>query len=128
MFELLEAEIEGMEIPIDRAALVEVFGLLDRLQATVAAAVGAFDEAELWDLDGATSMTAWLRAAAGLSAKDAARTTRTARRLRQLPVTAAAWRDGTLCSGQVQAIVANVPDEAVEQFATEETGLVPLLA
>jgi hypothetical protein len=53
--------------------------------------------------------------------------TRTARRLRRLPVTAAAWAEGGLTAGQVQAVVANVDDARVELFAGHEAGVVPAL-
>jgi hypothetical protein len=45
-----------------------------------------------------------------------------------LPVTAAAALDGTLSSGQLRAIVANVTDRTVELFAGHEAELIPTLA
>ena len=84
--------------------------------------------AELWRNDGATSMTAWLRHHARRSGRQAARCARTARRLRGLPVVAAAYRDGVLSSGQVQAIVVNLKDRTVGLFAHHEAALVPELA
>jgi hypothetical protein len=45
-----------------------------------------------------------------------------------LPVTAAAALDGTLSSGQLRAIVANVSDKAVELLAGHEADLIPTLA
>jgi Domain of unknown function (DUF222) len=90
--------------------------------------VGEHDAAELWRNDGATSMTAWLRHHTRRSGRDAARCARTARRLRQLSVTAAAHRHGVLSSGHIQAIVANLKDRTVDQFAHHETELVPELA
>jgi hypothetical protein len=56
-------------------------------------------------------MVAWLRQGARQSQRDANRCAKTARRLRDLPVTAAAYRDGVLSAGQVQAIVANLNDK-----------------
>ena len=47
---------------------------------------------------------------------------------RQLPVTAAAYRDGVLSSGQVQAIVANLKDRTASLFAHHEAELVSELA
>ena len=93
MFEQAAAAIDALEIRLDGEALTEAFALLDKLTSKVTEAVGEFDAAELWDLDGATSMAAWLRVAARLSNRDASREVRTAGRLRQLPLTAAAWRD-----------------------------------
>lgn len=57
-------------------------------------AVGAFDAEARWALDGATSMTAWLRQQ-GMSTRAAGSLARTGRRMHQLPVTAAAWLDGS---------------------------------
>jgi hypothetical protein len=48
--------------------------------------------------------------------------------LRDLPVTTAAYRDGTLSGGQVQAIVANLNDQIAPLFAEAEGEMVPLLA
>jgi hypothetical protein len=54
--------------------------------------------------------------------------TKTARRLRKLPVTAVAYRDGVLSGGQLQAIVANLKDRTVGLIADHETELIPQLA
>jgi hypothetical protein len=126
--EPLAAAIDNLDMPVDNVVLTEAFVLADRLNAKVLAAVGDHDVAEVWRTDGATSMTAWLRHHARRSARDAARCTKTARRLRELPVTAAAYRDGLLSSGQVQAVVANLNDRTVALFAQHETDLVPELA
>ena len=45
-----------------------------------------------------------------------------------LPATWAAWRDGTLSDGQVEAIVANVSEATVEQYRAQEAELVGWLA
>jgi hypothetical protein len=95
-------------------------------KATMAGA--AFDAAALWDLEGDTSMTAWLRTRAGMTSRQAARTVTTSRRLAAAPVTAAAWSDGTLSTGQVEAITANVDDATAALFAEHEADLIPVLA
>jgi hypothetical protein len=126
--EPLARAIVELDLPVDGRVLTEAFALADRLNAKVLGAVGEHGAAELWRNDGATSMTAWLRHHTGHSGRDAARCTKTARRLRDLPVTAAAYRDGVLSGGQVQAIVANLKDRTVGLFAHHETELVPVLA
>ena len=128
MFEDLEAAIEELEVPLDGAAVIEVLELADRLSAKVSAALGEFDDAGLWELDAATSMTAWLRHHARMSGGAASSMARTAKRLRHLPHTATAWRNGALSGGQVQAVVANVDDKSVELFAGHEPDVVPALA
>jgi len=50
-----------------------------------------------------------------------------ARKLAHLPVTAGAWRDGVLSSGQVEAIAAHLDPDTVGLFADHETELVPTL-
>ena len=125
VFDELRAAVRDLAVPVDAAALAELLGIVDELASRVSQAIGEVDAAELWDAEGATSMTAWLRSA-GLTAREAARQARTARRLRALPVTSAAWRSGQLSGGQVEAIVSNLTDATVERF--DEADLVPLLA
>jgi hypothetical protein len=117
-----------LEIPTHGDALVEGFALLDQLSAKLALAVAEFDAAKLWELDAATSAAVWLRNRAGMTASAASATVVTGRRVRQLPVTASAWMQGELSSGQVKAITANVEDRTVELFAEQEGVLVEYLA
>jgi len=126
--EALAHAIDDLDLPADSGVLTEAFALVDRLNAKLLAAVGEHDAVELWRNDGATSMTAWLRHHTRRSGRDAAQCTKTARRLRQLPVTAAAYRDGVLSSGHIQAIVANLKDRTADLFADHEAQLVPELA
>jgi hypothetical protein len=127
MFERLAAKIEEVSIPVDGAALVEAFALVDRLQAKLTEAVADFDRAMLWESEGATSLTAWLRDRAGLTARRAHQCAAMARRLAGLPVTAAAWRAGQLSGGQVEAITAVTGGALVEVFAGHEAEVVPTL-
>ena len=72
MFEALERAVEELEVPADPAALTQVWALVDRLTAKATMAAAAFDEHELWDVDGDTSLTGWLRHRAGMTSRDAA--------------------------------------------------------
>jgi hypothetical protein len=72
-------------------------------------------------------MTAWLTHHTRMPRPRAAATTARARKLAQLPYTARAWRDGTLSSGQVDAIAAHLDPHTVGLFADHETALVPTL-
>ena len=45
-----------------------------------------------------------------------------------MPDVAAAWQDGTLSSGHIDAIVANVDRRAIGLFAEHQAELVPVLA
>jgi hypothetical protein len=127
ILEDLAHAIGDLDLPVDSRVLTEAFALADRLNAKLLAAVGEHDAAELWRNDGATSMTAWLRHHTRRCGRDAAGCAKTARRLRELPVTAAAYRDGVLSAGQVQAIVANLKDRTIGLFADHEAQLVPEL-
>src|SRR5215210_2949547 len=128
VFERAREAIQELDVPVDGAALAELVQLLDVLTAKVVEAVGEFDAARVWEMDGATSMTAWLRAHACRAGSEAKRLVDTACALRRLPVAAAAFRDGAFSFGQVQAVVANVSPRTVERFAADEEWLVPLLA
>ena len=61
MFDALAADVEGLEVPVHGESIAAVLRLVDVVQAKVSEAIGSFDRAGLWELDGATSMTAWLR-------------------------------------------------------------------
>ena len=120
--------VDQLDLPVDNVLLTEALALLDRLNAKLLVLVGEHDAAELWRNDGATSMIAWLRHHARKSGRDAAACAKTARRLRELPVTAAAYRDGVLSGGHVQAIVTNLGDRTVALFTQHEPELIPDLA
>jgi hypothetical protein len=72
-------------------------------------------------------MTAWLSHHTRMPRPRASATIARARKLAQLPVTAAAWRDGVLSTGQVDAIAANLDPHTVALFADHETAMVPTL-
>src|SRR5262245_13262389 len=127
VFEQLGEAIDGLDIPVDGAALTEVLALRDRLDARISDAVAHCDRAGLWELDGATSMTAWLAHHTRMPRSRAAATSARARKLAQLPVTAGAWRDGTLSRRQVDAIAANLDPDTVALFADHEAAMVPTL-
>jgi hypothetical protein len=127
MLEDLTEAIEGLDIPVDGAAITQLLGLRDRLEARIAEVVGAFDAAKLWDIDGAISMTAWLRTSSDMTRKSANRLAILGRRMRQLPVCAKAFADGSLSGGQVATILANVDDSTVTVFAEQEAEVVPYL-
>lgn len=120
--------IDGMELSVDREVIVAAMRQRDRLDARLAAAVAAFDAAELWDLDGSTSMTRWLVAECRMSDGAARRLVRTAGRSAELPVLAAASADGTLSAGQVEVITSRVGPRHVGLFAEHGAALIPTWA
>src|SRR5262245_49945765 len=92
-------------VAVDSAELVAGFAAADRLMAKLVVAAGEFARADLHECDGFGSMTNWLRTRCGMSSRHAHAYARIGRALTVLPVTAAAWVDGTLSGGQVDAIV-----------------------
>jgi Domain of unknown function (DUF222) len=102
--------------------------LRDRLEAKISAALQRFDAGQGWAADGSLDLTSWLAAHGRLSRRDAHREAKVAQRLAQLPVTATAWATGALSSGQVAAVVANVPSERAPLYAQHEEAMTPVLA
>jgi hypothetical protein len=127
VFEELGNAIDELDIPAGGAALTAVLALRDRLDARISDAVADLDRAGLWELDGATSTTAWLTHHTRMPRAPASAIASRARKVAQLPVTAAAWRDGLLSSGQIDAIAANLDPATLALFAHHEAGLVPHL-
>ncbi len=127
MFEELGTAIDSLDIPVDGDTLAAVIALRDRLDARISDTVATYDTAGLWELDGATSMTGWLADRAGMARARAAATAARARKLTHLSLTPAAWRDGVLSSGQVDAIAANLDADTIELFAEHETAMMPSL-
>jgi 5-methylcytosine-specific restriction protein A len=131
VFEQLSDQIDEivgrLAVPRSFDAVVRVLGLAERLVALAQEATGDLDADKAWQVEGATSMTASLKDRARQSGRDAGRCARTGRRLRVLPVTAAAAREGVLSAGQIDAITANLDDETTPLFAEAEAGMVPRL-
>ena len=124
----LAALVERLDLAVDTDEVAEGYALASRLLAKLSHATGDVDAAGLYENDAAVSMSGWLQTHAGMTKHTAYAVARTARRLRLLPVTRAAWESGALSEGQVQVILANVTDRLAARFAECETGLVPLLA
>ncbi len=114
--ELAEA-IAGVVIPVDGASLIEARALLDALTARVATAEAAFVAADLPEVDGAGSMSSWLRHHAGLTDPDARRSGLRAERLAMWSGIAEDWECAGLTGAQVDLAVALVPTHHVERFA-----------
>lgn len=125
MFEWFAQQVRELVVPADCDALAELLAARDLLDAQITEVLAEIDRFELFDGDGATSTTAWLKDRGGMSRRDAARTTALARRLRELPVTAQAWRDGELTGGQVGSIVGVLDARNAAAFAHHEAAIVP---
>ncbi len=97
-----------------------------RAEAAMARAVGVWDVRRVWAEDGATSGTAWLAHRCDLSRGSAAGVVRTARRLRSMPLTDAAAREGTLGTAKVVLLASAAfrSEATAEAFARDEAMLV----
>jgi Domain of unknown function (DUF222) len=102
--------------------------LMDRLRASIITDLATFEASAMWAIDGYTSVNAWVADHGRCTRGEANRLVKTSRLLQQLPVTAEAFRDGTLSAGQISVIAANVTERTVGKFAEAETERVPLLA
>lgn len=128
MIDLADA-IEGLDpshIGCSASLLAQACASLDRLQAVVVDAIGSFDAQGLWAIDNSVNMTGWLKSFAHVSASTGANWTAMAKRLRDLPLTAAAVRDGRLSCDQARAITRRVSARHAEAFRADEDVLLPL--
>ena len=131
MLEALSAAVDDLdpaELASCPAGLAGAFERFDRWRARLVDAVGRFDADSAWAADSATSAVGWLKANARQAAPTAAGLVTMARRLRVLPVTAAALADGTLSADQGRAVLAAVDSDLTDEYAEAEEALVPLLA
>ena len=128
MLEGLAEAVTELVIAPSAEQIEKALWLRDRLDAKISRALRDFDEAEGWRQDGSLSLTAWLAAHGRASRKEAHRDAITAGRLASLPVTAAAWADGILSSGQTAAIMANISAERAALYAEHEGEMTPFLA
>jgi hypothetical protein len=127
MFPSLAAEIETLVVPADGSAIVAAVALRDRLDARIAAAVGAFAAVGGHEVEGAVTLGSWLGHRAGLDPTAARREASRGHRLQRLPVLRSAFLDGRLSAGAVEAVLAKVPRRHLDRFADHEAELVPLL-
>src|SRR3546814_1267539 len=70
-------------------------------------------------------MASWMRVRLRMSHGDASQLLKMSRLARSLPLTAAAWEQGRLSSGQIRVVVANVKTRHVDLFLGDEGQLVP---
>ncbi len=123
----MREEVEDLEIAVDGDEIREAYAVRDRLDARIAVAVARFEADDLHTVDGAVTMQSWLRQHAGRDFTSAQRACTVGRKLRSLPVLAAAVLDGSVTGGQLDIILAHVPRRHLELFAAHEPDIVPLL-
>src|SRR4051812_3209742 len=116
--------IQELTVPVDTTALAQLITLRDQLDAKITDTISHVDTAGLWELDGAVSMTGWLTHQAHRPPPPAARPTRPAPPPRPLPAPPTAWHNGTLHTGHVDTIIANVGRRRLDLFARTEQHMV----
>ena len=112
--------IARLEVSADADDLAELFRLRDALLAKSMRPLREFDAAQLYQLTKATSTKTFLVKAAGLAPGEAGATVSMARKLGKMTLTDTAFVDGTLPSGTVRAILANVADRLVDCYVAHE--------
>jgi hypothetical protein len=113
----LAAAVTSLPVAPVAGDIEELLALRDRIDAKISEALRVFDSELGWAEDGSLSLTAWLAAHGRRARREAYREALTAKRLSQLPATAAAWAEGALSSSQVGAVVANVSAERASLYA-----------
>ncbi|MEO5837820.1 MAG: hypothetical protein ABIQ73_29245, partial [Acidimicrobiales bacterium] len=101
--DFLEA-IARLELAVDGDDLAAVRRGCETAIAKTMEPTRVFDELMLYRLSEASSTAQFSERCAGLAPADAQRSVTLARKLKAMPLTEAAWLDGTLTSGQVHAI------------------------
>jgi 5-methylcytosine-specific restriction protein A len=123
----LERAIDGVDVGADAESVAIAFRLLDRLAAKCHVALGKLTAEDVWAAQGSTSVAAFLRAHAGMTASDGGRASRTARLVARAPELGHDWGEGNLSGAQVAVVRANVRPEAEHLFAEHAPDLVPTL-
>ena len=106
----IAALVEDLEIPLHREGLQAAFASRDRLDARIAVAVAEFEGDRLHELDGSVTMRSWLRQHTRRDPTTAAKVSSTGRKLAELPVLQKAVVGGQLSGGQLDIILANLPN------------------
>src|SRR5262245_31343142 len=101
---LLEVDPDDVTDGDLAAAMVSMRRAQSRLAAAVADLTAAFDARRVWADDGSRSAIDWVAVRARLPRSRAAGEVRDARRLRTMPVTRAAFRDGDLSAAHVRVL------------------------
>ena len=119
--------VDQLEVAVDGDELSAVFRLRERLLAKSLRALREFDLLELYQPTKAASTKTFLEKSAGLALGEAGAVVALARKLGKMPLTEAAFVDGTLPSGTVKAIVANVATRVVDQYVANEADLIAIV-
>jgi len=109
---------DGPAACADPSSMVALQTELNRMEAFVTAATGAFDVEGAWSTDGARTAAAWISTKCRLPQGPVRRRVNEARALRLLPRTAGAFQEGSIASEHVRVITRlhkGATEEPVEQ-------------
>jgi hypothetical protein len=123
----IEELVDQLAVAVDARELARVFRVREKLLAKAMRPLREFDALGLYQLTKASSAKTFLEKTAGLSPGDAGAAVGTARKLGKMPVTEARFVDGTLASGTVRAIVANVAPRIADRYAANEAEIVTIV-
>lgn len=101
--------------------------LVDRAQARLVDRAGAFDAAQGYKADGAYSLACWIRARADVTRAESLQLERLARRVRDMPATDEAVKDGKLSVAKARVLASAVNDRTRDRFAEHEGFLVGMV-
>ena len=114
--DLVDSQLADLLLEFEQAAR--------RIDAARAKVLAEFDTRSAYVADGSPSAATWLRAKCGMSRGAASEQVRLARGLRELPVTAAALRDGRINASHAQGITGLARGISVEAVRSTETEFV----
>ena len=123
----LEELVPHLDVSVNADIQARVFRLREALLVKSMEPLRAFDELMLYQLTKAASTAQFLQRTAGLSPGEAQATVTLARKLKAMPLTEAAWLAGTITSGQVRAITANVTKHLADRYRDDEADILPII-
>jgi hypothetical protein len=124
----LRAAVEGLDVRPDGVEITSLLVLIDRLKGRLASAVGEFDALGMWELDGASSMKAWLRHHSRMTGGEAQRLAVVSRSLQKLPgLTDGLWA-GSVSWGQTEVVIHTLGSKLIDAFSEGEAKVAVLLA
>ena len=122
--ELAAADVTDLPDAAVGPELQQLYLARTRLDAEINRRVSVFDRRRLAKADAAPTTQSWLRGRVGLAPSDASAEVHTARGLRDLPLTAAAWQRGEINRDHVRAMTLLAQQTSVEATQDVEAALV----
>jgi len=122
--ELLSIDPQSLDDDELRAHVAALGQLAERVEAARLGALGEWDARALWAYDGAANGAGWLAAQGNVARGTASSCLRSARRLRTMPVTREAVREGRLAPAKAKLLAGVINPRTEAAFARDEDVLV----